>query len=274
MRFKHNKKRNTAFLYEALVRELTSSIISKQVDTRADIISIVKEHFGPGTALSAELEIYKALTGMKIRSKTIAEKVLQESKSQYELLDRKKIFEAQSRLISEVNRKLGKNVYSNFVPNYKSLANIYQFLNVSMSPRAKVLLETSIIGQMCADENMIMENSQVPSDRLVLKTFISKFNETYSNSLHEEQKELLNKYVGSFADNGLDLKVYLNEEIPRLRSILEEGLNDPKLNLTEGAQNKAEKVLNLIGSYHSKEINTSVVEQVLKIQNLAREIIQ
>ena len=32
MKLKHNKKRNTAFLYEALVKELTKAIVNKDVE--------------------------------------------------------------------------------------------------------------------------------------------------------------------------------------------------------------------------------------------------
>ena len=125
MRFKHNKKRNTAFLFEALTRELTTSIISKN-NTRKDvIINIIKEHFSSKSVLSRELQIYKGVLDTKFPSMRVAEKVLSESKRQYAQLDEKEIFGYQSKLISDINKKLDKNVYTNFVPNYKSLANIY-----------------------------------------------------------------------------------------------------------------------------------------------------
>ena len=273
-RFKHNKKRNTAFLYEALVRELTVSIVSKQSEKKSNIISLIKEHFGAGSVLSRELVIYRSLTESKYNSRRLAEKVLIEARTQYGKLDKDEIFEMQSKLISEIYRRLGKNVYSNFVPSYKSLANIYQFLNTRMEPKTKVLLENSIISYLCGDKDTIKENSKIPSDKLVLKTFIKSFNDTYSNTLYEEQKELLNKFVASFADNGLDLKIYLNEEIPRLRSVIENGLEENSLSVNENTQSRAKKVIGLMDSYHQKEISTTVVEQVLKIQNLAREITQ
>ncbi len=36
---------------------------------------------------------------------------------------------------------------------------------------------------------------------------------TYGDNLLREQKELLTRYISSVADNGLELKLYLNEEI-------------------------------------------------------------
>jgi hypothetical protein len=44
-KIKHNKKRNTIFLYEALVRELTKATVEKNPRRRKTILNIVKEHF-------------------------------------------------------------------------------------------------------------------------------------------------------------------------------------------------------------------------------------
>ncbi len=47
-----------------------------------------------------------------------------------------------------------------------------------------------------------------PIDNIVYKTFVSKFNDKYSDSLISEQKELLNKYIVSFVDNGIEFKTF------------------------------------------------------------------
>ena len=41
MRLKHNKKRNTAFVYEALVRELTESVVRNNKNKQNKIVSIL-----------------------------------------------------------------------------------------------------------------------------------------------------------------------------------------------------------------------------------------
>jgi hypothetical protein len=45
MRFKHNKKRNTAFLYESLLKEMSKSIVKKDENRKKRILSILKEFF-------------------------------------------------------------------------------------------------------------------------------------------------------------------------------------------------------------------------------------
>ena len=45
MKMKHNKKRNTAFIFEVLIRELTKSIVEKNDKQKKIIISLIKENF-------------------------------------------------------------------------------------------------------------------------------------------------------------------------------------------------------------------------------------
>ena len=44
-RLKHNKKRNTAFVYEALVREATVAILKEDNERKEKAVSIIKKHF-------------------------------------------------------------------------------------------------------------------------------------------------------------------------------------------------------------------------------------
>ena len=61
MKLKHNKKRNTAFLYEALIKELTKSIISKDDARKSAITEVLRENFTKSSVLGQELQLYKTL---------------------------------------------------------------------------------------------------------------------------------------------------------------------------------------------------------------------
>ena len=61
MRIKYNKKRNTAFLYEALVTEISKSVIEENLEKRDAIVSVIKEFFSPEAPLAKELQLYSAL---------------------------------------------------------------------------------------------------------------------------------------------------------------------------------------------------------------------
>ena len=61
MKIKHNKKRNTAFVYEALVREGTSAILQGDSKRRDVVVSIIKKHFPKDSILRTDLECYRSL---------------------------------------------------------------------------------------------------------------------------------------------------------------------------------------------------------------------
>ena len=72
---KHNKKRNTAFIYESLVKELTKAIVDKDVERKNTIFSLIQECFVPSSPLAEELVLYKTLLETKKSSnykKTLA----------------------------------------------------------------------------------------------------------------------------------------------------------------------------------------------------------
>ena len=97
---KHNKKRNTAFLYEVIIREITSSIIEKNNDKKNFLIGVLKEFFGTNKILKKELDLYGAINQTHGMDKEVAEKLLREAKFQYETLDKKNIFNQQTKLIN------------------------------------------------------------------------------------------------------------------------------------------------------------------------------
>ena len=103
-------------------------------------------------------------------------------------------------------------------------------------------------------------------NKLALKTFLQRFNEQYSETLGENQKSLLNKYVTSYKDDGLELQLFLYEEIDRLRETLQEQINSNNENSP-----KLKMVLEKINSYNNKKLDKKLVTEVLKIQSLVGE---
>ena len=271
-KIKHNKKRNTAFLYETLVREIAKSVINKKPGRNDFIISLVKEHFTRGTELARELELYKTLAETKNLDPHTAEKLIQESKQAHFKIDKKKLFIEQSRLISKVNRNLSKGVFSNFVPNYKNLATISQIFNDDLSVKDKVLLEKEVLKKLTFTKEELNEHKQVPVTNLIYRTFIKKFNETYGGTLLEEQKAFLHKYITSFDDNGIQLKMFLNEELGRLKKIVKNSLQEEETRDDSEMIEKTKEVIDIIESFKSKPFNKEMLTQVLKIQNLVSEI--
>ena len=267
---KHNKKRNTAFIYEALVREIVKQSVAKNNQKRNVAIQIMKEAFAPKTELRKELDLYKTLTENNNLQEKIAEKILAETKNQHARVNQEQLFKEQSIAISKINKQLSKDVFNNFVPNYKYLATISQIFTSSESPKAKVLLETQVVTRLTTATEEKTETPQVSS--LVVKTFTKRFNDSYSTLL-ESQKQLLSNYISSFADNGLEFNFYLSEEVGRLKEIvmnaqtLEESKSDDRV------KENLSKVHDILSDISKEPINNNTLYKVLQIQQLEKEIV-
>jgi hypothetical protein len=194
-----------------------------------------------------------------------------EAKKAYSRLDHDELFEEQSVLIKKINQLLSKNAYSIFVPNYKSMASIHQIFNDQTPLKTRVILEEKIIRNLCVGSESL-KNTMTPVGNIVYKTFAKKFNKTYKDNLLEEQKALLSKYIISFADNGMDLKVFLSEEVDRLKTLIEVALEKEEIIREDRILSKIKEVAKIIDGFKGRDVDQAMVEQVLKIQSLVKEI--
>jgi len=271
MKLRHNKKRNTAFIFEALVKEMTKNVIKKNDEKKKQIAAIIKEHFKSNSILGKELKLYQAVVEEKdLGTDQEAQNLLQEAKRQYDKLDKQEIFQEQSHVISKINKLLSKDVFSNFVPNYKSLATVYQIFNQEMTPKNRLVLEGTIVEDIVHNAKSVMQ--KIPGDSLVFKNFVKKFNSEYSGKLFEEQRTLLSNYITSFADNGIDFKIFMNEELGRLKEELSNARKLQELETNAEMLEKTERVLEFVDSFRERELDEQSIEKILKIQKLVREL--
>jgi hypothetical protein len=271
MKLKHNKKRNTAFIYESLVREMTKAIVEKNLELKDNIVSIIKEHFSKNSLLSKELKLYKTLCETYSLESQTAEKLVYEIRKEHTTIDKVRLFTEQSVLIKKINSLLSNSVFSNFVPNYKSLATAYQIFNEETPIKKRVLLEQSLVEKISSKR----EKRQLeikPINNLVYKSFVKKFNSEYAQKLISEQKELLSRYISSFTDNGLELKIFLNEELSRLKKNINNSLLLKEIKQDPDMVRKTKEVLEILNNFKKENINKSMIINVLKIQNLVKEI--
>jgi len=268
-KFKHNKKRNSAFLYEVLIQELTKAVLQKNQDLQNKTTALIKESFGGNSNLYLELKLYRAITNTEGVGVITAEKIINEVKVRHKDIDKKKLLLEQNKLIRKMKKLFLDDVFSNFVPNYKNMASIAQIFNQKTSIKSKILLENEMVGKMSLKED---EEKMVPIDNIVYKSFVKKFNNEYSVKLMTEQRTLLNKFITSFHNNGLELKIYLNEEIGRLKKVLSQALKTEEFIKDSEMNTSAKNVIGLLESYKNKTPDKKMVEEVIKVQELVKEI--
>ena len=268
MKVKHNKKRNTAFLYETLVRELTKSVVSNNSARSKIVKTILKEHFRSGKVLFSELGCFTALTDRSNLDRYTAEKMIFRAKNEYDKLNQQEIFKEQSAVIKKVNTELGKEVFNNFVPDYKSYATLAQIFGTKMPVKSRVIMEQKIVETLTSSEEE--KEEMQPVDSLVVKSFTERFNKEYTELL-PEQKELLNRFIVSFNESEADFKLYAGKELKRIQEGVQASLELPDVKEDEEMVENTKKVLDQISKFNVANLDEQQILKILKLQKLARE---
>jgi hypothetical protein len=270
MKIKHNKKRNTAFVFESLLREATVAIIKGDTDKQHKVVQIIKKHFTADSELKKHLECYRSLYENQSLNAQISEKILTEAKMASRLIDPHGLFKKQTELINDINTTLSPSVFSNFVPNYKTLATIDQIFCDKLPPKTRVMLESTIVENMTKNAPENVANEEI--DNTTVSCFVGKFNEKYSETLSEEQKQLLSHYITSFTDNAVSLKMFLNEEIVRLKDAIVESSTDEMFAEDAEMKQKASQIIEKLEGFKKAQINDDILLTVLKTQELVKEM--
>ena len=272
MKFKHNKKRNTAFLFETLIKEMAKSVVANDSERQTKIAKIIKRHFTKRGVLYKDLQSYKVLMELKEAESDFAKRIISEVRRDRDRLNTQNIFSEQSRLIKKINVELGQEVYSNFVPNYKTMATIGQLFADNVSPSEKVILEDKLLTEMTKAEEKTEKEILEHIDSIAYKTFTNKFNKAYAGKLHEEQQQVVSKYIYSVSDNGISLKTYLNEEVGRLRDKVRSSLDSKEISSDPEMVQKTEQVLEFLDSLTETKLDEPAIKKIMQIQGLVREV--
>ena len=268
MKIKHNKKRNTAFLFETLVLELTKALVNKSHDRAKSIQQLFRSSFSPSTALFQEMQCYKALNTRAGLDRYTAEKLLFITKQKHQKIDPKQIFQEQSSVIRAINKNLGKNVYNNFVADYKSYATIAQIFNTKSPFQRQVLLEKRILQNL--ESSIVDEEKMKAPDVLVVNSFVKRYNEKYSNLL-PEQKELLSRFIAGLGDNAVEFRLYLGEELKRIHEAVTDSLHLIEVKEDSSMLEASQKVLKEMETINVSAIGDKELLRVLKLQKLVSE---
>lgn len=265
MRMKHNKKRNTAFMYEVLIKELSKASMHNLQERKAVALSLLKSFFSKGSLLKEELDIYQSFSQLSDQDPNTIEKIISEARRQFEKLDHKEIDNSKTKLINLINKKIGPAAWDTFIKDYKHMATVNQVVFTKANPKKQVFLQEKLVKLLTEGAK---QKDQFPViNKLTLKTFLDKFNNQYGNTLKENQKALLNKYITSYKDEGLELKMYVYEEIDRLRENLKKVVSEKSENAP-----KFKLILEKIDHYSKKKIDRNMITEIIKIQSLVEEM--
>ena len=226
---KHSKFINTGFLFELLVRQVTSDILS---ENRSTAERILKEFFNSKKELSKELKLYQFLINEKYNSEAKAEKFIDTVCEARKRLDEKKLTKEKYNLIKEVKASYNiEEFIKSPISNYKLLASVYKIFetvttNEEYSPVdilnsrftiTENIINSSIKNKDARIKDMALDEYRKQSDdvrAITYKFLVEKFNDKYKN-LTEEQKILLREYINNINNTG-NLTTYVSKEVQSL----------------------------------------------------------
>ena len=133
------------------------------------------------------------------------------------------------------------------------------------------MLERKVLSNLVSKRKNVAAKQMPHVNNLTLKTFISNYNKKYSDTITEQQQQLLNKYILSFTDNGLELKAYLNEEVQRLKKEVDLILEQADVASDKDLASKFTELQKLLESFGRARVDNNMITKILKIQNLVKE---
>ena len=92
---KHNKKRNTAFLFEVLIQEASRALVEKNIKYYDSIMNLIKDRFKSGTELSKDLIGYNVILE---KSDLYQKELLEEALESFKKINKELLFKEQSSL--------------------------------------------------------------------------------------------------------------------------------------------------------------------------------
>lgn len=227
---KHSKFKNTGFIFELLVRQITSEIMSGKTSSKAE--KILKEFFSSKKELSKELKLYQYLINEKYNSESKAEKFVETVCEARKRLDEQKLTKEKYNLIKQIKETYNIDEFvKSPISNYKSLASIYKIFEASITKESfepkdivnsKFTIVENIINSSIENKDKKVNDRVLEEYRkqdeevrmLSYKMLVENFNKKYNN-LSEEQKNLLKEYINNINNTG-KLKEYVNNEINSL----------------------------------------------------------
>ena len=228
MKVKHSKYKNTGILFELLTRQLTSDTIT---GNQTKSLSFLKKHFNSKTELLKEYKIYHTLSTKKYNKDSQATMLIETLIDAHRKLNKSQLRREKYNLIKDIKENYDiNNFFKSKITNYKIMASVYNLLeNKNATPLSIVNSKTTLLEHIMEKPlskpnkgfSNVLENynKQDKDTRLLTyKVLLEKFNSKYSN-LEENQKTLLKEYVNNVT-NSPSLKLYINEEIKRVKKLI------------------------------------------------------
>ena len=240
---KHSKYRNTAFLFEVLLKKAAFEVLEGKKNPKA--INIIKKRFAPSTELNHDISFYNIIMKDKLEnSDQIHEYLTEVKKKRNKNVVGENLKKEQHELVKDINTTFNdKSVYNIEIPSYTILASIKQMFD---SEEDISQLKEAIKLKSVIVTHMLLEESEKPMkiDKLTQAMMKMNYDDRY-NSLSEAQRSVLTDIL-----YGKDYNVVFEKNIAEIKKTL----SDTEIK-NQATKIKVDEVLNKINEVSNNDEN-------------------
>lgn len=279
-KLKNSKYKNTGILFELLVRQIASDILSNKEPHAA---TLVKKYFS-NTEIAKEHKLYQTLINVQSLAESKADSLVETILKLSEKLNKTALRKEKYNLIKDIKENYNlEDFFKAKIQNYKINATIFNLMEAHTSAEftdPKIVIDNrvtllefltnkSIDKAVVKDQVMEEYAKQDKSTRMMIyKMVVENFNSKYTDLL-PEQKTLLSEFIKNIS-NTVSLKEYVNNQIQNVKlelEVLTSKIADKKIQIKLSEVNN---ILNMIPK--SENISDDDVLNLMNYYELLHEL--
>lgn len=278
---RHNKKRNSALIYEFLIRHISKCLIEGRKEEANKAMNLSAKYFSKGSPLQNELSLFSTILKANVKSKDSAQKILDVVCRTAENMNARVLDEYKSKLIKDINYTFkNPNFYDVKVPNYTVYSSLQTLMNESRNKKKTL----NIIDKVKFEDNItdyLMRESKIVDDPLksnpdysnaVYKFLTQKFHKKYEGKLTESQKRLLTQYSVFLISNKPNaLKEVISKEIGKIKTSLTL-IKDESIRKDGDLMKKLHECRKSFDNFSCDEVTESKILEILQYIKLVDEL--
>ena len=279
-KLKNSKYKNTGILFELLVRQIASDILSNKEPHAA---TLVKKYFS-NTEIAKEHKLYQTLINVQALAESKADSLVETILKLSEKLNKTALRKEKYNLIKDIKENYNlEDFFKAKIQNYKINAAIFNLMEAHTSTEftdPKLVIENrvtllefltkkSVNKEVVKDQVLEEYAKQDKSTRMMIyKMVVENFNSKYTDLL-PEQKTLLSEFIKNIS-NTVSLKEYVNNQIQNVKlelEVLTSKISDKKIQIKLSEVNN---ILNMIPK--SENVSDDDVLNLMNYYELLHEL--
>jgi len=279
-KLKNSKYKNTGILFELLVRQIASDILSNKDPHAA---TLVKKYFS-NTEIAKEHKLYQSLINVQSLAESKADSLVETILKLSEKLNKTALRKEKYNLIKDIKEHYNlEDFFKAKIQNYKINAAIFNLMEAHTSSDftdPKIVIDNRVtllefltkkeIDKTAVKDQVLEEYAKQDKGTrmMIYRMIVEKFNTKYSNLL-PEQKSLLKEFINNIS-NTVTLKEYINNQIQNVKlelDILSTKVADKKIQIK---LNEVNSILNMIPK--SENVSDDDVLNLMNYYELLHEL--